>query len=139
LNTLSEQFAHYIDREKDDDETKALAYELRGISTATLQQGDSGVADFDKAVPLDPSSADMRNLQVCAQIWNAWRTKSSGSAIDGKEVIKGFLSAVALSGENHPAATNLSVFYQAAQKRIVINTGLSQEEIQAGITQVKRQ
>jgi len=137
LQTLSEQFASYIDREKEDDETEALAYELRGIATAALQQSDSGVADFNKAVPLDPSSADLRNLLACAQIWNAWRKKSS--AIDGKAVIKGFHSALALSGEKHPAATNLSVFYQAAQERIVTNTGLSPEEIKAGITAIKRQ
>jgi hypothetical protein len=139
LKTLSEQFASYIDHEKEDDETEALAYELRGISTAALQQGDSGAADFNKAVQLDPSSADLRNLQACAEIWNAWQKKSPGSAVDGKEVIKSFRSAVALSGENHPAATNLSAFYQAAQKRILTNTGLSQEEIKEGIRQVKPQ
>ena len=139
LKTLSEQFASYIDQEKDDDETEALGYELRGISTAALQQGDFGAADFNEAVQLDPSSADLRNLRACVQIWNAWRNKSPGSTVDGKEVIKTFRSAVALSGENHAAATNLSVFYRAAQKRILTNTGLSQEEINAGISALRPQ
>jgi hypothetical protein len=48
------------------------------------------LADFDKAVPLDPSSPDLRNLQVCVRIWNAWLKKNS---IDGEEVIKGFRPA----------------------------------------------
>jgi hypothetical protein len=139
LKTLSEQFASYLGHEKEDDDTEALAYELRGVSTAVLQQGDSGVADFNQAVALDPSSADLRNLQACAQIWRAWRKRNSGSAIDGQAVIQGFNSAVALAGKNHPAATNLSVFYEAAQKQILTNTGLSQEDIKAGIAQLKRQ